>query len=346
MKALQTSEKLTAALGRLASLIGECDTRGGRILVAGNGGFASMAQHFAAELSGKMERRRRPLGAIALTSDMSAITCIANDYGYERVFSRQLEALGRKGDLVVALTTSGRSKNVLELLGAARTAGIESVTLTGNDIDRSVGELSDMVIELPGRTAAIVQDVAMAALHAVCLLVERGIAGDDAAAAWAEVVEAGKSGVCDTLLLDRDGVINRLLPNRYVMTPEELELEGAFAAAAGALAGAYDRILVVTNQKIVGRGGLSAVALEQIHTRMIELVEAAGGRIDGIYCSTDCERDSLMAKPETGLADCIEVDFPDFEPSRAMMVGDSVTDRLFAERIGARFVNIFNSDQR
>jgi len=145
---------------------------GGKILVCGNGGSAADAQHFAAELVGRFERERRAIASVALTTDTSILTAIANDYAYTRVFARQIEAIGRAGDLLLAISTSGGSANVVEALAAAKAAGLTTVALTGRD-GGLLGAAADIHINVPSPSTARVQEVHRTLLHAMCELVER-----------------------------------------------------------------------------------------------------------------------------------------------------------------------------
>jgi D-sedoheptulose 7-phosphate isomerase len=145
---------------------------GGKILVCGNGGSASDAQHFAAELVGRFERERRAIASVALTTDTSILTAIANDYGYTRVFARQIEAIGRAGDLLLAISTSGGSASILEALATAKAGGITTVALTGRD-GGPAGALADIHINVPSPSTARAQEVHRTLLHAMCELIER-----------------------------------------------------------------------------------------------------------------------------------------------------------------------------
>jgi len=145
---------------------------GGKLLVFGNGGSAADAQHFAAELVGRFERERRPLPAIALTTDSSAITAIANDYGFEHVFSRQVEALGQRGDMAVAISTSGSSPNVLEAVASAKRAGLLTVGLCGAPGCR-LCEQVDIALVAPAGGTAGVQEKHVRIEHAICRALER-----------------------------------------------------------------------------------------------------------------------------------------------------------------------------
>jgi len=145
---------------------------GGRVLACGNGGSAADAQHFAAELVGRFERERAALGAIALTTDTSIVTAVANDYAFSRVFARQVEALGRPGDVLLGISTSGGSANVIAAFAAAKAGGMTTVALTGRD-GGAVGAAADIHVNVPAASTARVQEVHRTLLHAVCALIER-----------------------------------------------------------------------------------------------------------------------------------------------------------------------------
>lgn len=166
-------DTLDAALPQLlsaAQALADVLARDGKILSCGNGGSAADAQHFAAELSGRFERERRPLAGIALTTDTSALTAIGNDYSFEQIFSKQVQALGRKGDVLLAISTSGNSANVLKAMEAAHAIGMHIVALTGKDGGAMARALKSTDIELraaAGVTARI-QEVHLLFLHCLC----------------------------------------------------------------------------------------------------------------------------------------------------------------------------------
>lgn len=141
--------------------------RGGRILICGNGGSAADAQHFAAELSGRYVKERRALAGIALTVDTSALTAIGNDYGFDRVFSRQVEALGRPGDLLVGISTSGNSANVILAVEAAKALGMRTLGLLGRDGGR-LKDLADDALVVPSKVTARIQEVHLMIYHFWC----------------------------------------------------------------------------------------------------------------------------------------------------------------------------------
>ena len=170
--ALEVLAEPTAAA---AARLGACLDAGGKILACGNGGSAADAQHFAAELVGRFERERAALPAVALSADTSALTAIGNDYGFEAVFRRQVEGLGRPGDCLLAISTSGDSPNVLAAAAAARARGLGVVALTGRDGGQLAGALGagDVELRAPAASTARVQELHILLLHCLCDLLDR-----------------------------------------------------------------------------------------------------------------------------------------------------------------------------
>ena len=161
---------LVAATVAIADRIAQALRSGGKLLLAGNGGSAADAQHIAAEFVGRFVNDRAPLPAIALTTDTSALTSIANDYGYEQVFEKQLRALGRKGDVLLAISTSGNSPSVLAALRAARELGVRIVALTGRGGGKMGAALGadDVHVCVPHDRTMRIQEVHLLALHCLC----------------------------------------------------------------------------------------------------------------------------------------------------------------------------------
>ena len=155
-----------------AAAVIEALAAGGTLLVFGNGGSAADAQHVAAELVGRFLRERKGLAAIALTTDTSVLTSVANDYAFDRVFARQIEALGRRGDVALGISTSGRSPSIVAALEAARVLGVRTIALTGCD-GGAVGRLADIHVNVPSDSTPRVQEVHRTLLHVICDLVER-----------------------------------------------------------------------------------------------------------------------------------------------------------------------------
>jgi D-sedoheptulose 7-phosphate isomerase len=148
---------------------------GGKVLVFGNGGSAADAQHLSAELVGRLKRERTAIAAIALSADTSLLTAIANDYSFDRVFARQVEALGRPGDVAIGISTSGSSRNVLAAVTAARDAGLVTIGFTGHD-GGPLGRSVDIHVNVPEPDTARAQEVQRTLLHILCELVERELA--------------------------------------------------------------------------------------------------------------------------------------------------------------------------
>ena len=146
------------------------------VLVCGNGGSAADAQHIAGELVGRYERERVALPVIALAGDAATLTALGNDYGYDRVFSRQVEAHGQPGGVLIGLTTSGRSPNVLRAFEAARTLGVTTIAMTGEG-GGQISALSDILLAVPSKITARVQEMHICIYHYICGQVEAAIAG-------------------------------------------------------------------------------------------------------------------------------------------------------------------------
>ena len=161
---LPTIQRLAAAL---VSALGA----GGKLLIFGNGGSAADAQHLAGELLGRFRDARRPLPAIALTTDPSVVTGVANDFGFEDLFARQVAALAARGDVVIGITTSGKSENVVRGLRAAREAGAVPVAWTGAD-PGPAGAAADIVLAVPSETTARIQEIHTLAMHALCVAID------------------------------------------------------------------------------------------------------------------------------------------------------------------------------
>jgi D-sedoheptulose 7-phosphate isomerase len=165
-----------SAVGEITGVITDCYRDGGKLLIAGNGGSAGDAQHIAAEFLSRYLLDRQPLPAIALTTDTSVLTAVGNDYGFEQVFERQVRGLGRRGDVFLAISTSGRSSNVLAALRAAREIGLVTVGFTGSGANEMRG-CCDHILCVPCEETAVTQQVYLVAAHAICGVVERELFG-------------------------------------------------------------------------------------------------------------------------------------------------------------------------
>ena len=176
--AVATRAQLLPAIDELAANVIAAVEAGGKLIVFGNGGSAADAQHFAGELTGHYRRDRRAIPAIALTTDSSVLTAIANDYGYQDVFARQVEALCHPGDVVVGISTSGDAENVLRGLRAARDRGALTWALSGASGGR-IADVAEQVLRVPSEVTARIQEMHITVIHAVSELVDAWAAADD-----------------------------------------------------------------------------------------------------------------------------------------------------------------------
>lgn len=161
-----------SAIGKIADAMAGSLEKSGKILLCGNGGSAADAQHIAAELVGRYEMERAALAALALTTDTSTLTAIGNDYGFDRIFERQVLALGKKDDVLIGISTSGKSPNILLALDAAKQNGLVTIGFTG----AKGGDMSsccDIVLRAPSDKTAVIQQIHITAAHAICGLIER-----------------------------------------------------------------------------------------------------------------------------------------------------------------------------
>ncbi len=168
----RSMEKLVPALGHAAELCRTSLAAGGKIILLGNGGSAADAEHLAAEFTGRYEIERKGLAAIALTAGAPSVTSIANDYGFERVFTRQLEALAKKGDVCIGITTSGKSPNVVRAMEKARMMGLHTIAFTGRD-GGQVLEYADIALVVPSDTTSRIQEVHILLGHCLVQMVEK-----------------------------------------------------------------------------------------------------------------------------------------------------------------------------
>jgi D-sedoheptulose 7-phosphate isomerase len=171
---------MPAAIAQAAQNMAACLKSGGKILACGNGGSAGDAQHFATELVGRFEREREELAAIALTADNALITAIANDYSFDLIFAKQVKGLGKPGDILFAISTSGKSKNVVAAIEAAHAKGIRVVAMTGRDggTIRGILKSDDVLLNVESNVTARIQEVHLLTLHAICYAIDHLLFGE------------------------------------------------------------------------------------------------------------------------------------------------------------------------
>lgn len=173
---LEACQAIGPQVAQAAAIITQALGGGGRVMACGNGGSAADACHFTTELLCRLKDDRPPLAAMALTADTSLLTATANDYGYEEIFARQVRGLGKPGDVLVALSTSGRSPNIEKALRAARESQLHSVALLGKDGGQCRG-IADVDIIVPSDSTARIQEAHQVIIHTVCLIVEHNLFG-------------------------------------------------------------------------------------------------------------------------------------------------------------------------
>lgn len=171
-RAIEDLDSFHSQVEQAVQLFKKAFVAGKKLLIAGNGGSAAEAQHLSDELVGRYRKNRAAYPAVALTADGMVLTCIGNDYGYEHVFRRQLEALGQEGDIFIGLTTSGNSKNILLASEEARNRRMKIIAFTG--LDGKFKDLADVAITSPSRKAAVVQELHLHAIHLICEALEPG----------------------------------------------------------------------------------------------------------------------------------------------------------------------------
>jgi len=172
IKLKMAESEVVEAIKRAAEYIVQALRLGGKVLLCGNGGSAADSQHIAAELVGRFKLDRNPLAAVALTTDSSILTSVGNDYGYHDVFRRQVEALGKKGDVLIGITTSGSSKNVILAMRAAKEKGMITVGLIGEKSE-AMKDIADVVISIPSKETPRIQEAHILVGHIICEFVER-----------------------------------------------------------------------------------------------------------------------------------------------------------------------------
>jgi len=179
---LSASASLAAPIARGGAVLAESLRGGGKIMACGNGGSAADSQHFAAELVNRFEMERPPLAAVALSTDTSTLTSIANDYSYLQVFSKQVRALGRRGDVLLAISTSGNSANVIEAIQASHELGARVIALTGNGGGKMAATLraDDVHVCVPHKVTARIQEVHLLVLHCLCDAIDFQLFGEKA----------------------------------------------------------------------------------------------------------------------------------------------------------------------
>ncbi|MDP2872414.1 MAG: HAD-IIIA family hydrolase [Bacillota bacterium] len=329
----------------LADLVSLVLAAGGSLYVCGNGGSAADAQHFAAELVGRFLRERAALPVVALTANTSVLTALGNDYGFDAVFGRQVEAMARPGDCLMVISTSGRSPNVLAALRAGRRQGVLTIALVGPEgLDPSVVSCCDFCLAVSGPDGGTaetwsgmatphVQEVHLALLHYVAHLVERGVES-----------RRGRPRRCalrPAVFLDRDGTV--VQERGHITDERDLAVLPGAADAVRRLKGAGFVVVLTTNQSVVARRLVDGPGLERLHGRLRALAGERGAVLDAIYHCPHHPEHGLPGgpcacrKPMPGMmlraADEMSLDL-----GASFVIGDNWTDVQAAAACGAHGV--------
>ena len=291
--------------------------QGGKVIFFGNGGSAADASHLAAELSGRYLMERPAMNGMALSS-LPSITGIGNDYGYEKVFVRQLEACAREGDVVVGLSTSGTSKNVVLALSRAKELGLVTASFTGQG-----GVIKDMVdhpLIVPSIRTPRVQEAYLCAGHIICGLVEKGMFGRRA------------------VFIDRDDTIVQDVP--YCSRPEDLRLFPGVGESIRKINEAGYLAVLVTNQSGIGRGYFDEATLNRIHDKLRTDLAADGARLDAIYyCPHRPDEGCECRKPATGLLERAVRELG-IDLRSSYVIGDSENDVAMGKKAGCNCIQV------
>ncbi len=290
---------------------------GGQVIFMGNGGSSADAQHIAAEFSGRYMMERPALAGVCL-SNIAPVTAIGNDYCYDLVFKRQIEAICRKGDIVVGMSTSGNSKNVILAMEEAKARGAKTISFTGDG--GKMKEIADCAVVIPSKETPRIQEAYLCACHIMCGIVEKKMFGRCA------------------IFVDRDDTLAKDVP--YCDDPAKFNLFEGVPQAIKRLNDAGYLVIVITNQSGIGRGYFDEQTLGSIHDKMRREVESAGGRIDDIfYCPHRPEDKCSCRKPEVGMG-LEAIAKYGIDPSRSYMIGDHDKDIEFGRKLGCGTVKV------
>ena len=309
-----------AQIRKAADILIEAFRNGGQAIFMGNGGSSADAQHIAAEFSGRYMLERPALPGVCL-SNIAPVTAIGNDYSYDLVFKRQIEGICRKGDVVIGMSTSGNSKNVILAMEAAKERGAITISFTGDG--GRMREIADHAVVIPSKETPRIQEGYLCACHTMCGIVERELFGQRA------------------VLIDRDDTIAKDVP--YCDDPAKFELYEHVPPAIKRLNDAGYKVIVVTNQSGIGRGYFTEENLSRIHDKMVRTVEAAGGRIDDVFhCPHTPDDHCSCRKPEVGMG-LAAITKHSINPRISFMVGDHEKDMEFGRRLGFRCIQVSES---
>ena len=319
----QKIKTLTPVIESVAKVCIDTIKNGNKVMFCGNGGSAADSQHLAAELVGRYKMNRPALNSVALTTDTSILTAVGNDFGYDTIFERQVEGIGKKGDILVGLSTSGNSKNVLLAMEKAKAMGIKTVAMTGQKGGK-MKENADFAINVPSDTTNHIQEMHIAVGHILCGIIEKECAPK---------VKA--------LFLDRDGTIN--VDYDYTFETEKFEfLDGIVDLCKDAQAKGY-KIFVCTNQSGVERGFYTIEQMNTFNEYMKNEFKKHGVEITDVYCCPYLEHEDR--KPSPGMfikaRDRYNIDM-----ENSVAVGDKERDTEAAMAAGVKVSYLLSKEAK
>lgn len=314
IKNIDASQIRSAANVMISSL-----KKGGKVIFMGNGGSSADAQHIAAELSGRYMMERPAMAGVCL-SNIAPITAIGNDYGYDFVFKRQIEGICRKEDVVVGLSTSGNSKNVILAMNAAKEIGATTISFTGPQ--GKMKDIADVAVTIQTAETPRIQEGYFVACHAICGIIEREMYGPKA------------------VFIDRDDTLSKDVG--YCSDPIDFNVFDYVPESISRLNKAGYLVIIITNQSGISRGFLNEEILSKIHDKMIMQIDEGGGKIDDIFfCPHLPEDECNCRKPEIGMG--IEaIKKYGINTSTSFMIGDADKDIEFGKRIGCKTFQIID----
>jgi len=317
-RSAETIAKIDVAqIRKVADLIIESVKNGGQIIFMGNGGSSADAQHIAAEFSGRYLFDRPAMAGVSL-SNIAPVTAIGNDYSYDMVFHRQIDAICRKGDVVVGLSTSGNSRNVILAIEAAKRIGASTVSFTGDG--GVLREMTDIGVIIPTKETPRIQEGYLVACHTICGMVERELFGRKA------------------VLADRDDTLAKDVP--YCDDPSKFEMLPGVPESIARLNEAGYIVIVVTNQSGIARGKFDKETLDAIHEKMFREVAAGGGHIEEVfYCPHHPDENCTCRKPEIDMG-IAAINKYHINPKTSFMIGDHERDMEFGKRLGLKTYQI------
>jgi len=312
------SDFLIEGIELIANKIIEAYQNGKKVIIMGNGGSAADAQHIAAELVGKFSKERKALPAISLSVNSSVITAVANDYGYNKIFLRQIEAIANKGDIVIAISTSGDSINVIEGVKKAKELSALTIALTGKNGGK-IRNYADISIMVPSHFTPHIQEAHITIGHIICDLIEEKLFPSKRKA----------------IFLDRDDTINE--DKGYVYKIDDLKLLPNVVRALKLLQKNGFLLIIVSNQAGVERGYFKKENVEKFNRHLYNTLAQKGVYIDDFYYCTELE--SPRRKPNPGMILEAIKDW-NINPEESYLVGDKITDIEAGKRAKCKTVLI------